>query len=96
MLACGHLSIMYGCPVLQLGAWFGKTEAVVSDEGTVLYAAAGGRFGVGVDATSWLNIALFGDLLGALRRPVIMFDNKPQWRHPAVSGAVGVQTIAFF
>jgi hypothetical protein len=96
LIPCGHFSVLYACGVVQLGAWFGKIDAVVPDSRTVLYAAAGARFGVEVDATSWLKFAVFGDVLGALRRPLLLLDDGRQWEHAAVHGVTGAQTIALF
>jgi hypothetical protein len=96
IIPCAHWSVLVGCGVAQLGAWFGSTDAPNSKTGAALYGAGGGRVGVELVALNWLTVTAFGDLLGALERPAFVLDEKRRWIHFELTGAIGAQALAFF
>jgi hypothetical protein len=96
LVPCAHWNELFGCAVGQLGASFGEAKAYTSDSATDLYGAGGGRLGLQFPATTWLTVALYGELLATFNRPALLVDDERAWVHVGATGTAGAQALVFF
>jgi hypothetical protein len=93
---CVHWEIVYGCAVLQAGAWIGDVDAQIPGSGVDLYLAPAGRLGVEIPVYDRFSLQFQGELGSILHHPTLDLNERPRWVGNQVVGALGLRALALF
>lgn len=97
LVPCLHGGPLVACAVGQVGAFFGRSEGVVSPaRRTTLYVAAGVRLAVEVPVIGpWLAVRLGLDVLAAATRTQLLLDGEEVWISAPVTGTLGLTVVGW-
>jgi hypothetical protein len=92
---CVHWEIVYGCAVVQAGAWIGQVDAQVSGSGFDFYSAFAGRLGVEIPVYSRFSLHFHGELGSIVHHPALDLNERARWVGHPLYGALGTRVVTF-
>jgi hypothetical protein len=97
LLLCGHAGRLFACALGQAGSLQSSSEGVVDAKTrSLLWLAAGARFGVGVDLPGEAALRLRSDIVADLIPYELQVNGQRAWRAPVVATSLGADVVLHF
>jgi hypothetical protein len=97
LIPCEHMGPLFACALGQTGSMQASSEGVANrHRQSVLWVAAGGRFGVLMPLHDHTVLRVRSDIVANLNRSVLQLNGKDQWDPPPAAASLGADVVVHF